>query len=243
MTPAEIAVDLARAEIESQSFALTRQFLAVHAVARDAAGRPAVARADDTSEEGAHHVYFGLRERAGRDHESLDVPYHCVVVIRPSEDQAQEVSWVYIQPATRVYLSIRSDDLDPDAITSRLGLRPTRTKLKGTPVGHGHATRPLARHTWACEALPGLPAGFKERLGTLIAAIEPVAPAIAALRPVCDVWLSVVLKGWGGDPQFAGFGFDEASIRVLAAARAEIDFDLYAFGPPMAEDLERYSAT
>ncbi len=242
MTPSEIAVDLARAEIESQRFALTRQFLAVHAVLRDPEGRPAVARVDGISEAGAHHVYFGLRQRAGIG-ELLEVPYHCVVVIRPAGAQVQEVSGVYIQPATRACLSIQSEELDPDTITARLGLRPTQSKIKGTPVGHSHATRPLARHHWKCEALAGVPASFKERLAALIAQIEPAAPAIAALRPACDVWLSVVLKGWGGDPQFAGLGFDEASIKVLAAARAEIDFDLYAFGPPMAEDLERYIAT
>jgi hypothetical protein len=237
MTPAETAVELARAEIESQTFALTRQFLAVHAVMRDAEGRPAVARVDGTSEAGAHHVYFQLRNRVAKDEdeESLAEPYHCVVVTRPAGDQ-QEVSWVYIQPATRVCLSIFSDNLDPDAITARLGLRPTRTQLKGTPVGHEPAGRLRARHHWECEALPGLPARFEERLGTLIVMIEPAAQAIAALRPACEVWLRVVLEGWGGDPQFAGLGFDEASIKVLAAARAEIDFDVYAFGPPMAED-------
>lgn len=234
MTLDEIAVELARDEIESQRFAVTRQYLAVHAVARDAESRPAVARVDGTRELGAHHVYLGLRERADND----AVPYHCVVVIRTGEDQAQEVSWVYIQPATRLYLSIESDDLNPDEITARLGLRPTKTGLKGTRIGTGPGGRPLAQHHWEYEALPGLPAGLEERLWILIAAIKPMVQDIAALRPGCNVWLSVVLQGWGGDCQFAGLWFDEASIKVLAAARAEIDIDLYAFGPPMAEDVE-----
>ena len=123
MTLAETAVQLSRHELEHRNFAVTKQYLALHTVLSDGDGRAAVARVDEASEVGAAHVYFGLR----------DVPYHCVVAVRPTPDRDLSVDWVYIQPATRAYVAIRSDDVPPDDVTRRIRLQPTRTRVKAHP--------------------------------------------------------------------------------------------------------------
>lgn len=222
MTQTDRAVGLARAEVETRTFAVTR----LNEIVMNGDGVAAIARVDDTSEVGAYYVYFELR----------DVPYHCVVVIRPTEGQGLSVSWVYIQAATRVYLAIRSADVSPDEVTQRAGLQPTRTTAKGSPIGRGQTGRQSATHLWALDIMPGVPGGFTEKVGVLIVLVEPVAEAIAALRPSCDTHLTVVYKGWGGDPQFGGIHLDAQSTRVLADIGGALDIVLYAFGPRMAED-------
>src|SRR5688572_1727990 len=82
MTQIDTAVGLARAEIATHTFGVTGQYLAVHEVVVNADGLSAIARVDDTSEVGAYHVYFELR----------DVPYHFVVVVGPDEAQTLSVS-------------------------------------------------------------------------------------------------------------------------------------------------------
>lgn len=226
MTQADSAVELARAEIENRTFAVTRQYLVSHDVVTDADGVVAVARVDHTTEVGAYHVYFGLR----------DVPYHCVVVIRPTGAQGLGVSGVYIQAAIRVYLAIRSLEVSPEEVTHRVGLQPTRTRLKGSPLGRGRVGRASTEHLWALDIMPGVPGGLTEKLSLLIDLVEPVVEAIATLQPACKTYLTVVYEGWAGDPQFGSIHLDAKSTGLLADARAGVDIDLYAFGPRMAED-------
>lgn len=233
MSPSEVAVELARQEVEAPELGVTQQVLAVHDVRRDANGRPAPLRVDDTTEKDAHFVYFGLQERGPAAHAE---PYHLVVAIRRSDDQAPHVSWSYVELATRVYLLIASDELHPDAITARVGIRPTKTMVKGSLAGYGRAARPLEKHYWQWDALLGTPAGMEERIAALIDRIHPAVAEFSALRGSCEARLVVVLEGWAGNPQFAQPGLDAAAIGVLAAIGASVDFDIYAFGPNMAED-------
>jgi hypothetical protein len=39
----------------------------------------------------------------------------------------------------------------------------------------------------------------------LLETVEPAVARIATLRPACDVEVSIVFKGWRGNPQFSGF--------------------------------------
>lgn len=149
MTEADVAVRLARAEVVARTFALTRQYLATQDVVKDSAGLATVARVDDSHEPGAYHVYFEMR----------DGPYHCVVVVKPNGTGVLEVSWIYVQPAIRVYLAIRSTHVAPDEITRRTRLEPTRIRLKGTPIGIRQGGRPLNEHCWDLEARPDFPVG------------------------------------------------------------------------------------
>lgn len=222
MTLAEKAVQLARHELEHRTFAVTKQYLALHTVLSDGDGRAAVARVDEAGEVGAAHVYFGLR----------DVPYHCVVADRPKPDRDLCVDRVYIQPATRAYLSIRSDDVPPDEVTRRIGLQPTRSRLKGTPIGRRGSGIVTKTHLWALEA-PEIPAELDEKVGLVVAAIEGVAPAIAALRPACSVELVIVYKGWIGNSSLGGVQLTSHATQVVVQAGGALDVDIYAFGPPL----------
>ncbi len=227
MTLAEEAVQLARHELEHRTFAVTKQYLALHTVLTDGDGRAAVARVDEASEIGAAHVCFGLR----------DVPYHCVVAVRPKPDRDLSVDWVYIQPATRAYLAIRSDDVPPDEVTRRIGLQPSRTRVKGTPFGRRGSGAVTKTHLWALDA-PEIPGELDEKVGSVVAAIEGVAPAIAALRPACSIEFVIVYEGWVGNSSLGGVQLTSHATQVLAQAGAALDVDIYAFGPPLTHTAD-----
>ncbi len=226
MTEPDRIAGLARAEVVERTFALTRQYLALHTVVVGDDGIAAIARIDETSEAGAYHVYFPL----------LGVPYHCVVVIRPDDDGDLAVSWVYIQPATRVYLAIRSNDITPGEVTRRIGLQPTRTVEKGSPIAQRQNAPPSPRHHWALDVMPGVPGDLDEKVGILVAVLEPVAHSVAALKPSCDVRLTIVYEGWIGNSCLGGIQLDAKATRVLAEAGGWVDIDLYASGPRLRHD-------
>lgn len=227
MALAEIALNLARRELEQRSFAVTRQYLALHTLLMDDTGHAVVARIDETSEVGAYHVYFGLR----------DVPYYCVVAVRPTPDRDLSVDWVYIQPATRAYLAIRSDDVPPDEVTRRIGLQPTRTCVKGTPFGRRDSGFVTKTHLWALDA-PESPGELDEKVGSVVAAIEAVAPAISGLRSACSIEFVIVYEGWVGNSSLGGLQLTAHATQVLAQAGAALDVDIYAFGPPLTHTAD-----
>jgi hypothetical protein len=219
-------VRLARAELASRQFGVTRQFLAVNDVALDPNGSPQVARIDDTSEAGAYDIYFHIN----------DEPYYVVVVVRPDVEGNLAVAGVYMEAAIRGYLGVYSANLSAVGITERVGVVPTKTYARGTPIT-SHGTILHRRHAWLYEPQAGIPAGFEEKLATLLRLLEPHAAHLAALRPDCTVELAVVYEGWGGDPQFGGLHFEAEATRQISAIGASIDIDLYALGPEMLGDV------
>ncbi len=227
MSRVETAVQLARHQLEHPTFAVTRQYLALHTVLTDGDGRAAVARVDETSEVGACHVYFGLSE----------VPYHLCVAVRPRPDRDLSVDWIYIQPATRAYLAIRSDDVPPDEVTQRIGLQPTRTRVKGTPFGRRNSGAVTKTHLWALDA-PETPGELDEKVDFVVKAIEGVAPAIAELRPACSIELVIVYEGWVGNSSLGEVCLTPKATQVLARAGCGLDVDIYALGPPLDEPTD-----
>lgn len=220
------AVRLAQAELAVRHFGVTRQFLTVHVVALDDMGAPQLARIDDTSEPGTYRLYFRIQGE----------PYYIVVVVGHDVEGHLAVAWVYMEAAIRVYLGVYSAALSAPNITEHLGLVPTQTYARGTPIT-ARGSRRHCQHIWLYEPQAGLPAGFEEKLMTLLRLVAPRADRFAALPPDCTVELAIVYQGWGGDPQFGGLHFEAETTRQLSLLGASIDIDLYAYGPPMPDDV------
>lgn len=155
------AVRLAQAELAVRHFGVTRQFLAVHVVALDDIGAPQLARIDDTSEPGTYRIYFRLQGQ----------PYYIVVVVGRDVEGHLAVAWVYMEAAIRVSLGVYSAVLSTPNITERLGLVPTQTYARGTPIT-ARGSRRYCQHIWLYEPQAGLPAGFEEKLSTSARAIS-----------------------------------------------------------------------
>ena len=192
----------------------------------DESGKPVVAHVDAISEPGAWYVYLSVREAF----------YHWVVVVRPNATGELAISGMYWAAEVRVYLVITSAGLSPDEITARVGLAPTETHEMG-------ASGPISKiacreHYWRLEPERGTPGSIENKLTGLLSRVESAAESIAALRPECEIWISIVYYGWAGDPQFAGFGFEAEIVRRIAGLGAELDFGMYGLGPKMLEHGE-----
>src|SRR5262249_3526250 len=109
----EVAIQLALAELQSPTFGVTEQLLAVLSFALHD-GLPIVARVDDIREADACFIYVRL----------LDEQYFLVVVVRPSQGDLA-VSAIYIEAHAQVYLAVYSQTLTSQEISERIGLLPT----------------------------------------------------------------------------------------------------------------------
>jgi hypothetical protein len=223
MTEREFAVQLAKDEVLQCRWAVTRQYLSVNQVVCDESG-PVPVRVDESSESGAYSVYFSIQEEL----------YYLVVVIRSSPAHELKVASVYMEARVYVRLVISSSEIAPEEISQRIGLIPSSSHERGDPHG-ARGGRIHKEHLWIKEPLPEVPASVEEKIKTLLKELGPVADRISALYPMCQVSVSIGYHGWGGDPQFGGFHFDVATIRLLYAIGAELDINLYSFGPEMPE--------
>lgn len=222
----EAAVQVARAEVIDRSWGVSTQILAVHSVTVGSDGAPIVVRVDEQTEPGKFLVYFPI----------TDQPYFFVVVVGAGDTGQLAVSGVYCEAKVRVYLTVSSREFSADEITARVRLQPTKTRSIGEPITNRVSARTYKEHRWMLEPQAGMPGSVEEKMVALLDAVEGASGRIAALRPACDLRVTVVFSGWGGDPQFGAFDLASASLRRLAALGAVVSVDLYALGPRMLED-------
>lgn len=218
VTGRDDAVRIAQAEVTNRTWGIASQFFAVHDVATAQGGEPAIARIDEVHEPEAYFVYFPIRER----------PYYFVVVVRPDDTGRLAVSAMYWEAGVQAYLRIVSAVRSAVEITAQIGVTPTETHAIGDPIGKGVGTGSYREYVWRFEPQAGLPGSVEEKLRAVLDGVEPAAARIAALRPTCDVQITIVFKGWSGDPQFGGFHVDAEPMGRLATLGAVLDVDLYA---------------
>jgi len=214
---------VAQTEVAARDWGVSRQVLAVNEVVVDSDGRPAVARVSEGHEVDTYSVYFPIHEK----------PYYFVVVVGPCELGQLAVSGVYVEAGVRVYLAIMSVALSPAEITARIGLTPSETHAIGDPISPMMKYR---EHWWEIEPQRDVPGSVEEKVAVVLDAVQPAVAQIAALKPACQVRVTVVFEGWRGDPQFGSFDIDARIVGRLAELGAELYFDLYAFGPEMPDD-------
>jgi len=138
----------------------------------------------------------------------------------------------YIEASVQVCLAIYSPTLDPDTITQRIGIAPSRTKTKGDPIRR-RDPRTYVEHRWYFALQPDPPRALEIKLRQLLGSVVHATEALAALAPECDVVLHIVYKGY--QSWMGGVHLDPATLQQIAALGAAIDLDLYAYGPELPE--------
>lgn len=219
-------IRLARDEVKNKKFAHSQQLLAVNDVATDEDGEPQIAYIDEEKITGSYRTYFPIRSE----------PYFFVVLIRRDEANELNVEWVYMEAKVRAYLLIGSRTMTTEEITSHVGITPTKMGQLGESISKKIPARKYRAHKWFFEPQAGIPGTVEHKLKILLDAVQPAVSRIAELKPDCIVRVVIVYEGWGGDWQFGGIYIDEDNVQTLASLGAEIDIDLYAFGPDMPDD-------
>jgi len=219
MTPEQQAVELARYEILSPTLSTTKELLSVHTpVLVDKL--PLIARADTTREQGALYVYFRVEQE----------PYYPVVVVRPGDD-GPVVAASYVEAAVRIFLLVKSDTLNPDEITERIGLKPAAAHARGETLHKG--LPPLAYTLWRFEPHKSLPEELGRKLDLLLDQLNGTAPRIAGLAKESHIAINVCYEGckeWLG-----GWTAPAHTLQRIAAFGVDLEVDLFASGPDLPE--------
>jgi hypothetical protein len=128
-----------------------------------------------------------------------------------------------------VRLWIVGEDLDPDAITSELGLEPTRTTRKGQQIPN---RRKIAtRGSWALDERPdGCWERLEDGLLSMTALLLPLRDKLVALSSSYNVSLGCAIfkSSFDGGPEFSVI-----LLRTLADLGLPLSLDCYLTG--MAE--------
>lgn len=225
MTNRDKAVQLAQTEVVAKTWGVTAQFLAVNKVVTNDDGEPTAIRVDEKSRPDSYLCYFAVHGE----------PYFLVVVVESSNNQLA-ISGVYMEAGVRAYLLITSKTMTTAEISTSVGLPPSKTHSTGEPISKKNPNRTYKENLWIYEPQAEVPGSVEEKLNTVLNGVESRSKSIASLKPICEVHVNVVYEGWGGDCQFGGFHFNENIMSRLCALGAELNFDLYAFGPKMPED-------
>ena len=210
------AIQVAIAEILKPQLGVTEQVLAVHRLTKSD-GEFVPLDVHENSEVGRYFIYFGIE----------DEPYYFVMVVEQAEE-GFTCSASYIEAAVRVYLCITSLTLDPEMISHRIGLTPTRSQRTGDLRRSKNSHLKIKEHRWYLEPQKDLPRSLEYKLAYLLDHLEPMQSRIAQLQGECKICICICYKGylsWMG-----GWHLDQKSIRRIAALNTEVDLDLYACG-------------
>jgi hypothetical protein len=124
-----------------------------------------------------------------------------------------------------VTLAIYHPDLDPDKVSSRLGVTPTTAHRLGESRRPGSPPLPTGGWFLRREALP--PTEPSTAIIELFAALPSDSRFWGALRSDYKVQVRVAVHtdGWN-----RGFSLSPNAIACIAATGVELDFDLYFYG-------------
>jgi hypothetical protein len=119
---------------------------------------------------------------------------------------------------------ILSDELLPDQITDRLGIRPSRAWLRGDLNVGGV---PLRHNGWELHSdIPAtLPA--EEHLENLLARLTPISAALASLQQDPEVVSVALWLKRAGDNWNPGLSLSPGQVEALATLRTGLEVDIY----------------
>lgn len=132
-------------------------------------------------------------------------------------------------------------DFDPDAVTSRLGITPSRCWKRGQTRPAGH----LARTTkWIWQTPEQTQVDREPVIQQVLDTFEPVAITLATLVQELDLWVCIglVVKMHGNielEPDGTqavyvttpGLSLSAATLARIAGLGAELDVDQYVYAP------------
>ncbi|MFE4367341.1 DUF4279 domain-containing protein [Streptomyces sp. NPDC056835] len=102
-----------------------------------------------------------------------------------SDNSHDAMPWVL----TAVALTVKKNDLDPDSVTDRLGLRPSAVRMPGIDRWNPEGD-PAGQ--WRLQCDERTTRVFSEQLGTILRVAEECADTLAILRAEgCEVTITV----------------------------------------------------
>ncbi len=128
-----------------------------------------------------------------------------------------------------ITLWVSSDQMDPDSVTQRVGLEPTRVRLRGTPIRAGMMRRPeFDKHEWSVEREIRLANGLlvpeesEAAINHFLKSLIGSAAAFRALSEEHDVAVVLVYH-----MKYVPYiGLTRRQVQFIAELGARIDFDV-----------------
>jgi Domain of unknown function (DUF4279) len=210
------AIQVAIAEILKPQLGVTGQVLAVHRLTKQN-GEYTPLDVHENPEIGRYFIYFGIE----------DEPYYFVIVVDQTEEKFA-CSASYIESAVSVYLVITSLIVDPEMISHRIELTPTRSQRIGDARHPRSPHLKIKEHRWYFEPQKDLPRSIEDKLTYLLDQLEPAQTRIAQLQGEGKICICICYEGYRS--WMGGWHLDRENIRRIAALNAEVDLDLYAHG-------------
>jgi hypothetical protein len=123
---------------------------------------------------------------------------------------------------------VYANDLDPPTITLRLGIQPTSSFKRGTPIATRRRT--YGNHPtggWLVESRDRVASSqLEDHLTWLLSQLNPAAAEVRELvRDGLDV---AIICAMSGTPTGGGPTITAATLKDIAALGIPIDFDVYA---------------
>ncbi len=131
--------------------------------------------------------------------------------------------------AVSVHFRFAAEDLDPAAITARLGIEPDWAQRRGEPVvrASGEALGEVERGIWSISSTSRVRSlNITAHLRALLDLLRPVAPAVAELAAEYPAFFFMVYTS-DELPRGRGFGLGPELLREIAELGAAIDLDFY----------------
>lgn len=217
MTLQQAAAEVACAEVLSPTWGVVEQILAVHKIVI-LDGMPSIARIDDTTP-GIFDVYFYLEEQ-----------HYFLVIVVESNNNSLVIAGSYVEANISVYLMINSDLLEPDAITARIGILPTRTKNKGEPRTQ-RSSLVCQTSQWIFEPQKDVPDELERKLSFLLAQLKNAATNISNISEECDVLIRICYEGYQSST--GSWYLNKQTMSRILSLGADIDLVIYTFGPDL----------
>ncbi len=212
-------IALAIKEIEEKVFGTTKQILSVNKIRLFKESDNIFV---DSRELGTYKVYFPI----------INESYFLVILIENQNNNIKVIG-SFVEGFVRVYLCIYSKDLDPNEITKKLELQPTKIIKKSEPITKNVLIK-ATENRWFYEIQKDLPYTLETKLGYLLKELKPISKEINLLSSEgtsCVIHISY--KGYSA--WMDGWHLESDIIKQISALNAEIDFDLYASGPDLPD--------
>lgn len=208
---------MACVEVLSPTWGVVEQVLAVHKVVI-LDGMPSIARIDDTTPE-IFNIYFYLEEQ-----------YYFLVIVVESIENSLVVTGSYVEANISVYLMINSDLLEPDAITARIRIQPTKTNIKGEPRTLKSSLL-WEKNYWTFEPQKDVPDELGRKLSFLLAQLENAGTNIFNLSEQCDVRIRICYEGYQSST--GSLYLNKRTMSRILSLGADVDLVICTFGPDL----------
>lgn len=210
------AVEVACTEVLSPTWGVVEQILAVHKIVI-LDGMPSITRIDDATPE-IFGIYFYLEQ-----------PYFLVIVVE-SNNNSLVIAGSYVKANISIYLMVNSDLLEPDAITARIEIQPTRTKKRGEPRTQ-RSSLVCQAFQWIFEPQKNVPDELERKLSFLLDQLENTGTNISNLSKQCNVRIEICYEGYQSST--GGWDLDKQTMSRILSLGADVDLAIYTLGPDL----------